>query len=285
MLADIDTKKFACWVISLSPQADNTLKILASLKGQGIEAQVFLAVDGRQGPPVLEADEYIDESLALIRNRKLLTDTELGCYLSHLRAVRTAYNDGYEFVCILEDDVAIEPHFAQVLRGVMPKELDLVRLMALKLRRRKVVDDLLPGVVITRPERGTLGTQAYVFNRVGMRKFLGHANRIYEAIDHVLDHFYLLDLDTYGVEPHAVYELTTPSSITKTIPNMARRPNVYQRLIYHPVKLYFSLRRHWYFFRHRADLYPNELPSKRPGKSARLRGKGAACAAILKSNP
>ncbi|MYM61848.1 glycosyltransferase family 25 protein [Pseudomaricurvus sp. HS19] len=270
----------ACRVITLNPRADNTCKLLSSLRQQGINATLFDAVDGRQGFPPLQTGERLDQRMAMLRRRSHLTATELGCYLSHLRAVREAYDQGYEFVCLLEDDVVIEPGFAAVLAELLPEQLDIVRFMALKLRRRKLVKTLSAGVDLVRPERGTLGTQAYMLSRRGMEKFLAHASHIYEAIDHVLDHFFLFDLDTWLVEPHTAYELAGSSSVSKR-ETAAAAPGFRESLLYHPVKLWFSARRHLYFWRKRAELYPNQWPVRRPGRSPRLRGKGPECRELL----
>lgn len=269
-----ETKKLACYVISLNPKELNFGRLMKSLKEQGIQAEHFPAVDGRNAYPALEGDERISEVMSMLRVRRLLTSSEVGCYLSHLRAVKKAYNEGYDYVCVLEDDVVIEPEFGNTLRALLSENLDIVRLMALKLRRRKPLREIVYGIMLTRPERGTLGTQAYMMSRTGMKKFIDHASVIYEAIDHVLDHFFLFDLETYAVEPHVVFELDTASSIAKKHPQSTRRPNLFERIAYHPVKLYFSILRHWYLLRHRNDIYPARWPLNRPGKSKRLRAKG-----------
>ncbi len=270
----------ACYVISLNADGDDTVSLCDALAEQGITAKVFPAVDGRNGYPDLQEGEKKNVSLAMIRNKRYLTASEMGCYLSHYRAIKAAFDDGREFVCALEDDVVIEPQFAAVLLALLDRNLEMVRLMALKLRRRKVLGEIAAGVQLTRPERGTLGTQAYLMNREGMRKFLAHASSIYEAIDHVFDHFYLFDLDTYSVEPHIAYEQARESSIKKRPAAASRVPTLLERLAFRPVKLYFSLRRHLYLWRRRKDFYPAEFADVRPGKSPRLRGKGLAAKAL-----
>jgi glycosyl transferase, family 25 len=263
----------ACWVISLNRGAENTQRLLADLEQQGLAPEIFPAVDGRRAMPVLQEDEYFRNAFAMVRHGKLLTTGEVGCYLSHLRAVKKAYREGCKFVCLLEDDVVIEPGFAEVLNALVEENLDMVRLMSLKIRRRKVLKPLYGEHQLVRPERGGLGTQAYLMNRAGMRKFLDHARAIYEPIDKVFDHFWLFDLSVYAVEPHVAYELVHDSSIAKQGRPGQKGPNLWQRLVHHPVKLFFSLRRHAYLRRYRSELYPTEMPAEKPGKSVRLRGK------------
>lgn len=266
----------ACFVISLEPEAAHTRSLLRSLQSQGVTASLFAAVDGRSTRPPLEAGEKLNDRLAMLRLSRLLTNTELGCYLSHYRVIKQAYDQGCDYVCVLEDDVVLEPRFAETLQALLGEQRDFVRLMDLKIRRRKRVKELVPGIVLTRPERGTLGAQAYLFSRGGMVKFLRYAATIYEAIDGVFDHGYIFGLDTFSVEPHVAYEVERESNIAKTADPGSRTMTLFERLAYHPVKLYFSLRRHWHLKTHYRDYYPATLPFVRPGKSPRLRAKGEA---------
>ncbi|BFM05925.1 glycosyltransferase family 25 protein [Halioxenophilus aromaticivorans] len=271
-----DLPHLICSIITLNRQVETAGNLFRDIQQQGLPCQWFAGVDGRQEKPALQGREFYNLDRALTRHRQELTVSEIGCYLSHYRAVQQAYEQGYEFACILEDDVVIEDNFATVVRELMAEDLELVRLMALKLRRRKVVKTLASGCLLTRPERGVLGTQAYLFNRRGMQKFLDHAWDMYEAIDHVLDHFFLFDVAQHAVEPHIAYERVRPTNVQKTPCNRCQKPNLWQKLRHHPAKLSFSRKRHAYFRTHKAALFPNDLPNKCPGKSLRLRGKGEA---------
>ncbi len=267
--------KLACWVISLNPEAENTVKLLMSLQRQGLSAEIFPAVDGRDAMPPLERDERLNKTLSLIRHRKLLTNSEMGCYLSHLRAVRKAYDEGYSHVCLFEDDVVIEDDFAEVLFEFAKDDVELVRYMALRLRRRKTLREFVAssGVAykLVRPERGAVGAQAYLMNRRGMKKFIDCALEIYEPVDKLFDHFWLFDLQVCGVEPHTVYELEHETSVQKVPDTTAVKPNWWQRLLFHPVKLWFSIRRHSYMFMHRRDFLPASMPEGVQGKTRRIR--------------
>jgi glycosyl transferase family 25 len=268
--------KLACWVISLNPDAENTVKLLGSLQQQGISASLFPAVDGRRAMPALKNGERFNHVLAMIRHRKQLTSGELGCYLSHFRAVRKAYDEGYTHLCVLEDDVVIEPDFARVLMALLPNDnLDMVRFMALRLRPRKVIGDIADtGHLLTRPKRGAVGTQSYVLNRTGMKKFLDYAQTIYEPVDKLFDHFWLYNLKVYGVEPHTVYELDHATTIAKSADPSLLGPTLWMRLAYHPVKLWFSVRRHFHLLRHRDEYTPAVKSGKSKaelGRTSRIR--------------
>ena len=264
-------KNCICWVISLNPGSDNTQKLIADLNGQGLDAGVFPAVDGRAGMPALETGEQLLGNLAMVRHGRRLTASELGCYLSHLRAVKAAYSNDYQHVCLIEDDVVIEDVLGDVYRAVLDKGLDMVRLMSLRIRKRAVIAALVGEHQLVRPERGGLGTQAYVLNRMGMKKFIDYASNIYEPVDKVFDHFFLFDLNVYAVEPHVAYELVHETSVQKSPSIAAEKPLLWHRLVFHPVKLWFSLRRHFYRLRHWRDFSRASLPKHKVGKTERAR--------------
>lgn len=263
-----------CWIISLNPESASASALSQALNGQGVPHAFFPAVDGRQGLPPLQGRERLDERLALLRHGKLLSGSQLGCYLAHYRALQKAWDEGLPQVCILEDDVGLEPAFAAVLDSLsrLPEEVEMTRLMALRIRKRKVLQPL-PGCeshVLVRPERGWCGTQGYVINRRGMRKILDAGCRIYEPIDKFYDHFWEYDLRLYGVERHVIYEIEHPSSIQKKV---VKRPSVplLLRLLAPLHKFGFSRSRHRYLKAHADEFQPASWAPERMGRTKRTK--------------
>jgi len=247
--------------------------LLGSLKFQRLRTSLVSGVDGRAGTPRPEADEIICNATTRWRHLCELKNSEIGCYLAHLRAIRHAYLAGLNRVCILEDDVQLEPDFGAVLAELerLPDEMEMIRLMGLKVRKRKVIKPLNDGIhKLVRPERGWCGAQGYLINRQGMEKVLGYANRIFEPIDKVFDHFWQFDLKLYGVEPHLLWETEHTSSIIKS---NAGRTSVARWLYWlHPFgKLWRSAGRHIYLQRHRRAFYPAQKPKDKPGRTARMK--------------
>lgn len=261
----------AAWIISLNPDTDAVQSLLASLQQEGIDARIFPAVDGRHQMPALLPGETLSQTRALIYRKAPLTRSEVGCYLSHLRAIRNAYEQGLSHACIFEDDVVIEPGLGALLHALVALDADahLVRLMELKIRKRKIVQPLGAGFTLTRPQRGALGAQGYVLNRTGMKKIIDASHPLYMPFDKLLDSFFLFDLHCFSVEPHAIYERLHPSSIIKTRGILDRRPWVV--VAWHLNKLYRSLRRRLHYLAHRSEFDPAEKPVQVQGKSERIR--------------
>ncbi|SEA31813.1 glycosyltransferase family 25 protein [Microbulbifer marinus] len=262
-----------CWVITLDPEGARARTLLSALKEQRLPARTIGGVDGRGGMPALQAGERIASGTTRWRHLCELKSSEVGCYLAHLRAIRRAYESGLERVCILEDDVHLEPDFGKVLAELeqLPADVEMVRLMGLKVRKRKEVQTLTDGNYrLVRPERGWCGAQGYLINRAGMKKVLDYGSRIFEPIDKLFDHFWEYDLHVYGVEPHLLWETEHESSIKKS---NVHRDRVSRWLYWlHPLgKLWRSLKRHAYLRSHAREFYPAQKPQGRPGRTARMK--------------
>lgn len=262
-----------CWVITLNPEGEAIRKLLSSLKAQQLDAQPLLGVDGRSKMPELTSGECLSNTATHWRYLRELNNSEVGCYLSHFRAIRSAYEAGLDRICILEDDVQLEAGFGSVLAELeqLPAEVEMIRLMGLKIRKRKVVQALSDDIhKLVRPERGWSGAQGYLVNRRGMKKILANANRIYEPIDEVFDHFWMLDLQLYGVEPHILWETEHPSSIVKSKPsNLRIAPWCYWLFSFG--RLWRSIERHTYMRRHAKDFYPAQKPEVCPGRTVTMK--------------
>lgn len=259
------------WIIALNPDNPIALALQKTLLAEGFDAEISRAIDGRHAMPPLQPGEKLSQKLALVHRRAKLTSSEVGCYLSHYRLIKQAYENGLSHVALLEDDVVAEPGLGDAMRRIL--ELDdtahLVRLMALKIRKRKVVQALNDQFNLVRPIRGSLGTQGYIVNREGMARIVKSGARIFMPIDSFYDSFFVFDFNCYGIEPHAIYELGGPSNITKTKGGIDKRLSV--TVGWRLYKLFRSVMRRWYNLRHRSELTPATKPTSTPGRSERLR--------------
>lgn len=259
------------WIIALNPQNPVALELQRTLVEQGIHAEIKPAVDGRQQMPALEGKESLSQARALVTRKAKLTSAEVGCYLSHYRLIRQAYDYGLEHICIFEDDVVAEEGLGDLIRTIytLDDSAHMVRLMSLRIRKRKVVQSLPSGHSLIRPLRGALGTQGYVLNRIGMKKILEHGANIYMPIDKLYDSFFLFDLNCFSVEPHAIYELAHPTTVSKA-GELAPTP-LWAVAAWRIYKLYRSIQRYRYNLRHKRELTPASKPTTPQGRSERIK--------------
>lgn len=260
-------------IITLNPQSERLQELLSLLDDQGLTARTIQGVDGRKSFPPLAGDERIDQNQSLRMQLVELTKSEAGCYLSHFRTIRGAYDEGLERICILEDDVLIEPDFKEVLSSAeqLPDKVEHLRLMGLKLHKRKNVCKLGKNHRLTRPVKGLCGTQGYVLNRSGMKKVLQSGSIIAKPIDKFYDHFWEIDLKSYCIEPHIIWERPIiKSSITK-LPRDKSEKALGEFLRKHAVKLQRGLKRRAYILKHWSDFFPAVKSVVPMGKTARIR--------------
>jgi glycosyl transferase family 25 len=258
------------WVIALDPESPVVRNLQQSLHAQGIAARVFPAVDGRSGLPVLQGEERLSQLRARIHRKAALTSAEVGCYLSHYRIIRHAYEAGRTHVCIFEDDVVAEPGLGDLIREICRLDGDahLVRLMSLKARKRKVVRRLPEGHTLVRPLRGALGAQGYVVNRTGMRKILAYGATIYLPIDKLYDSFFLFGLNCFSVEPHGIYEISRSTTVEKTVGDAT--PELWLALAWRVDKIYRGIRRYSHRLLKIREFFPAARPQGFLGRTERI---------------
>lgn len=267
----VDDMSVTAWIIALNPENPVAVELERTLRDQGINVSIRQAVDGRQQMPELQGQEQLSQKKAMAYRRAPLTSSEVGCYLSHYRLIREAYDSGLSHICLFEDDVVAEEGVGDLIRGItqLDDKHHLVRLMSLKVRKRKVLQGLPAGYTLVRPLRGALGTQGYVVNRAGMKRILDFGATIYMPIDKLYDSFFLYGLHCFSVEPHAVYELARPTSVKKVaaIGDTSFSMNV----AWHWNKLHRSLMRRIDFLLGIGGYLPANPPQEKGGRSERIR--------------
>jgi glycosyl transferase family 25 len=258
-------------VITLDQHAESVRELIGNLPTLSVGAEVFNAIDGRKALPSLQDDEILDQTLAIKERFIPLTNTEVACYLSHLRAIKQAYRDGVEKLCLLEDDVAVEDNFAACLNKIfaLPDEYQFVRLMGLKRHKYKVLEPIDPQTSLVRPVKGLCGAQGYVINRQGMEIVIQKGSRICEPIDKFYDHYWEWGLKSFAVIPHIIWEKPSSSTIAKESRVKAAR-GFWLKLRFHYLKIARSFRRHWYILCHWSEFRPTTKPAKYLGRTPRI---------------
>lgn len=262
---------FKIWIIALNTENPVALELKKTLEQAEFNVEISAAVDGRTSMPELQPGEQLNQTLALIHRRAKLTSSEVGCYLSHYRLIKKAFDEGLSHVALFEDDVVAEEGLGDAIKSILNlgDEAHLVRLMSLKIRKRKVVRALNEKYQLVRPVRGALGTQGYILNREGMRRILQAGSTLYMPIDSFYDSFFVYNFNCFTIEPHAIFELDGPSSIKKTSSGLDKRWWV--TLAWRGYKLFRSIMRKWHRAIHLGEFSPATTPSQKPGRSVRLR--------------
>jgi hypothetical protein len=100
-----------------------------------------------------------------------LSAGELGCTLSHLCAIRKGYEDGHEFIVVMEDDAGLDlipywPFDLPVLIGNIKEDWNVIQMTC------STYSSFNNDNIITPWKSNYYGTAAYVINRKGMSNVL-----------------------------------------------------------------------------------------------------------------
>lgn len=125
-----DPDRWPIFVLSLEGDETRRAPLLNLLAEMGLEAEVLIGIDGRNGlPDWAEAEVDRDGRWSWDhRPSEQLSDGELACALSHVRAYRKIIEDGLPGAIIFEDDAILSETFKPFIaaRGYEAGEMVLL---------------------------------------------------------------------------------------------------------------------------------------------------------------
>jgi glycosyl transferase, family 25 len=213
------------YVINLDRDAERLASVRGNLVALGLSFERIPAVIGKELP---DWRSHVDMGTYAWRNRQdEPRPGEVGCYLSHLKAMETFLRTDAPWCVILEDDVEVLPACAEVLRALAEKEdWDLVKLFnfhsGLPVKKRALGAGHHLVAHLTR----TTSSAAYVVNRRAAETLLKSMLPISEQVDHALDRPWETGLRIRGIRPMPVVlapVATTTSTIGYQDTNRANR--------------------------------------------------------------
>ena len=203
------------YVINLDRDAERMASIRANLEALGLPFERLPAVMGKDVP---DWEKLVDLPTYAWRNRLDMPRAgEVGCTLSHLKAMETFLRTEAPWCVILEDDVEVLPACVDVLRSLADKDdWDLVKLFhfhaGMPVTKRALGAEHRLVVHLTR----TTSSAAYVVNRRAAETLLKSMRPISEQVDHALDRPWETGLRVRGVRPMPVV-LAPVAHTTSTI--------------------------------------------------------------------
>ncbi|MHB8882226.1 MAG: glycosyltransferase family 25 protein [Thermodesulfovibrionales bacterium] len=188
------------FLINLERAKERLLSAQRSLEGAGFSVVRVDAVDG--AAIVLPAEDYSERSLRFLHGKRP-NPSEIGCYLSHLKAIGLFMESGDDYGLIAEDDITV----AEPCRELIEKSIgfcehwDMLRLSGLHhgtpLRCFPLSGSYFLGICLTRQT----GAGAYVINRKAARNLLRQLKVMRLPFDHAFDREWLCDFKTMVLVP------------------------------------------------------------------------------------
>jgi len=188
------------FVINLDRDFERMASIDGSLKSLGLNYVRIPAVLGKEVP---RWEQLVDSGLYSERNRNVMPRPgEVGCYLSHLKAMEEFLRTDAPWCLILEDDVEVLPECLPVLAALGEKDdWDLAKLYChhagMPVRKRALTSSrhLVVHLMLTTSSAG------YAVNRRAAETLLKSMRPITEQVDHALDRPWETGLRIRGVRP------------------------------------------------------------------------------------
>lgn len=202
------------YVINLDRDVERMASLAGSLQALALPFERVSAVLGKELP---DWEKLVDVELYGARNRlPMPRPGEVGCYLSHLKAMEEFLRTDAPWCVILEDDVEVLPECLPVLVALGERDdWDLAKLFCfhagLPVRKRALTPTHHLVVHLTR----TTSSAAYAVNRRAAETLLRSMRPITEQVDHALDRPWETGLRIRGVRPLPV--ILAPVAATTTI--------------------------------------------------------------------
>ena len=190
-------------MINLDRDVERMASIRANLDGLGLPFERLPAIIGKDVPGW---ETLVDMSAYAWRNRQDSPRAgEIGCYLSHLKAMETFLCTDEPWCVILEDDVEVLPACIDVLRSLAEKDdWDLVKLFNFHSGMPVTKRALAGGHRLVAHLTRTTSSASYVVNRRAAPTLLKTMLPITEQVDHALDRPWETGLRTRGIRPMPV---------------------------------------------------------------------------------
>ena len=199
------------YVINMAQSTERWAYMQSYLRGKGIEPTRINAIDGR-ALSVTERLRHYDESSNKQHYFSPLKAAEIGCFLSHKKAMETFLEQSDKpYLLLLEDDVefcvdiaSVAPSWFEVLSHSSPTMLKLYT-------KRKVsggVYNTSSYGQIVRPYIVPLGTPAQVLNRAAVKKILLLCERFTMPVDVAYQYWWRHGVCVLAASPSQVREVS-----------------------------------------------------------------------------
>lgn len=188
-------------VVNLDRSPQRWQRVSAQLQALGLPYQRLSAVDARAFTP--EQQVLLDVPAFHRLHGMPPLPGELGCYLSHVKAMQQFLDSSADCAMVLEDDITLTERLPAALAGLLahPGRWDMVKLSGVHSGTPQPVLAVAPGqqlaVMLTR----CTGSSAYLVNRRAAQAYVQGLLPMQLPYDHVFDRGWQFGLKVRMVTP------------------------------------------------------------------------------------
>jgi len=240
---------YKAYVINLEHAVERWAHMHAHLDERRIP---YERIEGVYGKNLSTPIEGYDERKYHILNGKVTNPGEVGCYFSHIKALKQFLADGLPFALILEDDVSLPEETATLLEAATEysKDWDILRLTSSRTGDYLVFGSLPGGYEIAYNTRVLKNTGAYFISRKAAQRCVDKMLPMKLPYDEALDRDWDIGIRSACIIPFPVrLEEELPSQIAR-----AKRIRLYRSTTFH----LFHIQTHFERILHRRRYFRNQ---------------------------
>lgn len=238
--------KIQAFVINLDQSTERLRSIEKQAADIGVSLNRVPAILGRSIE--LRQINSVDPTGYALRHGRSINMSEVGCYLSHLRALRVFLSSDAEFGIILEDDAELPVNYLDLVGKLIEKKWawDIVKFSAFHsgtpLNIEPIGEQLFLGIPLSR----VMNANNILYSRAAAEKLISVLTPMQLPFDHALERAWLFGLRLRVISP---YPCSADTGHTSTIANSEqyrlvwykRLPCMGFRLITELSRLFFGI--------------------------------------------
>ena len=201
------------FLINLDKSPERLALMQAQANDLGLVFERVPAIDGTSQLPVWVVAQFMDDRGHV---RGGLSESEVGCYGSHLLVLSKIIERQFEAAIVLEDDAVLDEDFERVALDAIraaPAGWDCIHLSTDFKRPAFPIAELGSGRSLVRYMRLPVNSLAYVISLAGARKLIASRHRV-RPFDLEFRQAWLTGLEIFGTYPALVRpDRTLPSTI------------------------------------------------------------------------
>lgn len=222
-MSDTVESHIHAFIINLDRSPDRLLHTQKQLTQANITHTRVTAIEGSSLS--LPHPQY-SEVVYKLKHGKRTNISELGCYLSHLKAYRAFLETDLTHALICEDDITIPTNTATVLSKVIHAETpwDMVKISKINSSLPVNIESLTPTFSLAINIGRHTGAGAYLITRRAAEELLNSIHTMTLPLDHAFDKEWRTGFRAYSLQPTLIEQEETKFKTTITSPRSFKLP-------------------------------------------------------------